>query len=240
MQNRKVITVLELLTVFIILPVCIFAVAIFLPNINFYLTSSIVAILAVIIFFFEFEGGKPRVSELVTIAVMTALAVAGRAAFYMLPQVKPMMAIVVVTAAVLGAQSGFVCGAITAFVSNFFFGQGPWTVWQMLAMGISGYLCGIIFSKVKINRLSLCIAGGFSTLVIYGVLVDFSSFLMYTGTLDITGLVTTLSAGLPFNLMHTAATIVFLLLAGIPIAKKLNRLKDKFGIFRAAENNTLK
>ena len=89
-------------------------------------------------FFLVFENRRPQAREVVVIAVMAALAVAGRAAFFMLPQFKPTAAIVIIAGVGLGAEAGFLTGALAGFVSNFFFGQGPWTPWQMFAFGIPG------------------------------------------------------------------------------------------------------
>lgn len=72
----------------------------------------------------------------------------------MLPQFKPCVAIIIITGIMLGKQSGFfLCGALTAFVSDFFFGQGPWTPWQMFAFGIIGFISAIVFSKKKVLSL---------------------------------------------------------------------------------------
>ena len=83
-----------------------------------------------------FEDRKPQAREVLLIAVMAAIAVVGRMAFFMLPQFKPVTAIVIITGISLGAEAGFLTGAVAGFVSNFFFGQGPWTPWQMFAFGI--------------------------------------------------------------------------------------------------------
>jgi energy-coupling factor transport system substrate-specific component len=100
-------------------------------------------------FVFAFEGRKPQARELVVIAVMVAITVAGRAAFFMTPQFKPVSALVIISGAALGAESGFVVGALSGFVSNFFFGQGPWTPWQMFAFGLIGFISGLLFRRMS-------------------------------------------------------------------------------------------
>jgi hypothetical protein len=85
---------------------------------------------------------------MVIIAVLCGIAVAGRAAFFMLPQFKPVVAIVIIAGASLGAESGFIVGALSGFVSNFIFGQGPWTPWQMFAFGMIGFIAGLLFCKL--------------------------------------------------------------------------------------------
>ena len=117
-------------------------------GVSFYAVSIIIIVLAMLPFVLVFEGRKPQARELVVIAVMVAITVSGRAAFFMVPQFKPVVALVIITGAALGAQSGFAVGALSGFVSNFIFGQGPWTPWQMLAFGIIGFLSGIIFYRL--------------------------------------------------------------------------------------------
>jgi len=136
----------------IIVILCIPAVMavniLFFEDRSYYATSFIIIALSLVPFALVFEGRKPQARELVVIAVMVAVAVVGRAAFFMLPQFKPVVAIVIIAGAALGAESGFAVGALTGFVSNFIFGQGPWTPWQMFAFGIIGFLAGLIFYRL--------------------------------------------------------------------------------------------
>ena len=109
---------------------------------KYYLTSLLLVGLMFVPFVLRFEGRRPQARELVLLATMTALAVAGRAAFYWLPQCKPVCAIVILTAVAFTPEAGFVTGAAAGLISNFFFGQGPWTPWQMLGFGLVGFLGG--------------------------------------------------------------------------------------------------
>ena len=122
----------------------------------YYITASLIIICSFIPFLMLFEKRRPRARELVVIAVMTALGVAGRAAFYMLPQFKPIAATVIITGVSLGCEAGFITGALTAFVSNMFFGQGPWTPWQMFALGLLGFISGLVFRKDIRTKSSAC------------------------------------------------------------------------------------
>ena len=97
-----------------------------------YLTSTLVILEAMLPFFLLFEARRPQARELVTIAVMAALAVAGRVAIP-IPNFKAITGIVMITGMAFGPQAGFMTGATSAFASNFFYSQGPWTPWQMLA-----------------------------------------------------------------------------------------------------------
>lgn len=199
---------------------------------KYYFISLIIIICAMLPFFLLFEHRRPQARELVTLSVLCAVAVAGRAAFFMLPQFKPVAAIVIIAGVSLGAQSGFLVGAVSAFVSNFFFGQGPNTPWQMFAFGIIGFLAGILYERgpLKPSRLSLCVFGGASTLLLYGGIVN-------AGTLLISGLPVTLPAyltvclgSLPFDLIHAAASVVFLFFISQPMIEKIKRIKKKYGL----------
>lgn len=83
---------------------------------------------------------------------MSAIAVAGRAAFAPFPQFKPMLAVIVTTAACFGAPSGCLVGVVSAFVSNFIFGQGPLTPWQMFGFGLCGLIAGAVLSGGGIHE----------------------------------------------------------------------------------------
>ena len=134
--------------VILCIPAVIAANMLLFDDRSYYAASLIIIVLSMIPFTLVFEGRKPQARELVVIAVMVAIAVAGRAAFFMVPQFKPVVAIVIIAGAALGAESGFAVGALSGFVSNFIFGQGPWTPWQMFAYGIIGFFAGLIFYRL--------------------------------------------------------------------------------------------
>lgn len=194
--------------------------------------------LAMLPFAMIFENRKPQAREVLVIAVMAAIAVAGRMAFFMLPQFKPITAVVIIAGISLGAEAGFLTGAVSGFVSNFFFGQGPWTPWQMFAYGIIGFLAGILFyknsrmknAKTGVRRFLECIYGGLATVVIYGFIMDASAVLNFSAGFSWEMLAAKLISGIPFNLIHGASTVIFLWLLAGPMEKKLERIKTKYGI----------
>ena len=202
---------------------------------GYYFTSMCIIVISIFIFLWSFEKRKPKTREIVTLAVMTALAVVGRLAFFMTPQVKPCAAIIIITGVMLGRQSGFLCGALTAFVSGFFFGQGPWTPWQMIAFGIIGFLSGVLFSKKNIkyayNKWIISTYGFLATFVIYGFILDTATVFMYTDTPKTETFVATYLSGIGFNLIHAASTFVVLFLISNATIKKLERLKIKYKMF---------
>ena len=203
-------------------------------NRQYYLVSVLVILLSLLPLLLRFERRSPQARELVILSVMTALAVAGRAAFSFAPAFKPVAAIVILSGAAFGCEAGFLVGAATAFVSNFFFGQGPWTPWQMMGFGLIDFLGGLFFSRrFQPKRLGLCVFGGLAVFCLYGPLLDVGSVLMVAGDVTREAIVAALATGVAFNAVHAAATVIFLALAGQPLLKKLDRVKIKYGILNA-------
>ena len=202
---------------------------------HFYIVSALIILFSVVPFFLVFEKRRPRARELTLIAVMVALGVAGRAAFYMLPQFKPVVAIVIVAGCSLGCEAGFITGALTAFVSNMFFGQGPWTPYQMFALGLVGFLTGVLFRseiKTKLGMLLLCCYGAAASVLIYGFIMDTAYVFMAGQKLSWAALGAAYASGIVFNLILAGATVLFLLVLAKPLLNKLARIKKKHGVFR--------
>lgn len=227
-------TKISILLILFAIPFLIFFGIFFLNDRSESFIALCIIGLAMIPFCMVFEDRRPQAREILLIAVMAAIAVVGRMAFFMLPQFKPVTAIVIITGISLGAEAGFLTGAITGFVSNFFFGQGPWTPWQMFAFGIIGFLAGLLFrgnrEKYKKNKLILCLYGGIATLVIYGFLMDTSSVSMFGTKFSWEMLMAMYVSGLPFNIVHGISTMVFLFFWAGPMDRKLERIKKKYGI----------
>lgn len=204
----------------------------FLNDRRYYFISLLIVIYAMIPFIMVFENRKPQARELIVIAVLSAIAVAGRGAFFMLPQFKPVVAIVIITGVCFGAESGFLVGAVAGFVSNFFFGQGPWAPWQMFCFGIIGFLSGVLYKKgiLKNTRLSLCIFGGLATFFIYGGIINIGSLLIFMPQFSWKALLATYISGFWFDIVHTIATIFFLYIISQPMIEKLQRIKTKYGL----------
>ncbi len=201
----------------------------FFTNTNYYLVAVVILILSMLPFFASFEKSRPSARELTLIAGLIAVAVISRAVFYLIPQIKPIGAVVIVCGACLGAKRGYFIGAMSAFLSNFIFGQGIWTPFQMVAMGIVGLAAGLMFNK-KAKRIPMAIAGFVLCFAVYGLIVDLSSVLMMTNDYSMMSVLSIYAAGVPFGLTFGATTAVFLLLFGEAFAKKINRIVMKYGI----------
>lgn len=218
-----------LLTVSLLSIALIILWQIFFADTNYYIIAAAIMILSILPFLFSFEKSKPSSRELTLIAGLIAIAVVSRAVFYLVPQVKPIGAVVIVSGACLGAKRGYLIGAFSAFISNFIFGQGIWTPFQMAALGLVGLVAGLIFDG-RAKRVPLSIAGFVLCFALYGVIVDLSSVLMLTNDYSLPSVLTVYAAGVPFNLVFGAATAVFLFIFGEAFAKKINRIVKKYGI----------
>ncbi len=188
------------------------------------------ALLAIMPFFLSFESRKPKPRDLMPIVVLSALAIAGSIIFIALPNFKPVTAIVVIAGMAFGAESGFMTGALTAFVSNIFMGQGPWTAWQMLAWGIIGYLAGVFEKKQLLNRTWEVIVFGVLSSILFGLIMDSWTVFGFVRPLTLQNALLAYAMGIPFNISHAVSTIVFLLLIYKPWLKQLKRIKLKYNL----------
>ena len=216
----------------LLLPAIIAFGVLVLEDRSYYFVSLLILAVTMLPFLLVFEHRKPMARELVLLATLSALAVAGRAAFFMLPQFKPVVAIVILTAVTLGPEAGFLVGAVSGFVSNFFFGQGPWTPWQMFSFGIVGFLAGILAVRgiLPKKRWALCLYGGIATVVIYGGIMNFSSAILFGGKLTVKSLLAIYASGVPFDLIHGASTVIFLFFLANPMMEKIGRVQKKYGL----------
>ena len=199
---------------------------------RYYFLSLIIILEAMVPFCLSFERRKPRARELITISVLCAIAVAGRAAYFMVPQFKPVAAVVIIAGVAFGGECGFIVGALSGFVSNFFFGQGPWAPWQMLAFGAIGLLAGVLSSVrvLKNNRIFLSVFGFAVTFIIYGGIMNPASVLMWQHKPTFEMVFSSYVVGLPFDMIHAASTAFFLWFISRPMLEKLERIKIKYNV----------
>ena len=220
--------------ILVLIPLLIAFGIVFLKGRSYYFISICVIVAAMLPFFAAFEDRRPQARELVLISSLVVIATAGRAVFFMLPHFKPVTALVIVAGIGLGAEAGFLTGAMTGFVSNFFFGQGPWTPWQMFAFGVIGFLAGLLFEKRmrrgNVPLVGVCVYGFLATVVIYGLLLDTSTALSVLEGLTWQSVLACYVAGVPVNITHGVSTVVFLLLCAKPMLKKIRRMRKKYGL----------
>ena len=225
-------TVAAAVMILLLVPVTLFVGVYYLGNKKYYFIALLVLLECMAPFFLIFEGHKPQARELVIIAVLCAIAIAGRAALFMLPQFKPVIAMTIISGVAFGGETGFLVGAMTMLASNVMFSQGPWTPWQMFAVGIIGFFAGVLFRKgwLRRSRGALCVFGALSAILIYGGIMNPASALMWAPELNWKVILTYYVTGFPFDCIQAAATWLFLWFAAEPMLEKLDRIKVKYGL----------
>ena len=184
-----------------------------------------VAVLALLLFAAGFDRKKIGSRRMVIVAVMTALSIVGR----LIPVFKPIAALTILTAVYLGSESGFLVGALSALVSNFYFGQGPWTPFQMLAWGLIGLVAGYLAGPLKKSRVFLLVYGLLSG-IFFSFVMDIWTVLWYNGTFAPALWVSAIVAAVPHTVMYSVSNCLFLWFLAKPIGEKLERVRVKYGV----------
>jgi len=223
--------IISLMIILVIIPAVIVVGMVVLDNKQYDIISIVLAFVACVPFFISFECKRVGSRELVVIAVMVALSVVSRLIFAPIPAFKPISAIVIIAGIAFGMESGFMVGALSAILSNIYFGQGPWTPFQMLAWGIVGLLAGLLFRRnIKpsyIMLIVIAIIGG----VLYSLLLDIWTVLSVGQVWSFDRFGAVIMTSLPFMGMCVASYIVFLLLLARPMTTAITRIKLKYGLF---------
>lgn len=189
------------------------------------LVISLVCAASFLLFAAGFERRKTGARRLVVASVMTALAVAGR----FIPLVKPVAALTIISALYLGGEAGFLTGALTALISNFYFGQGPWTPFQMMAWGLVGLIAGLLAAPLRKSRALLLIYGLLSG-VGYSMIMDVWTVLWYGQGFNMSLYLAALVTALPHTALYAASNVIYLALFARPFGEKLERLRVKYGV----------
>lgn len=216
-----------------LVPLTLWTGAALIPQRQYYVTALLLLAECMAMFLLAFEGRRPRARELVTVAVLCALAIAGRAAFFMLPQFKPILAVAVISGAAFGGETGFLVGSLSMLVSNMMFAQGPWTPWQMFAAGLVGAVAGLLCRTglLRRSKTALCVYGALAALVLYGGIMNPASALLWSGgEFNAALIMSSFVTGLPMDCVHAAATALFLWFLAEPLLERLERVRGKFGL----------
>ena len=216
----------------LLIPLTIYLGIALFGNRKYTVISILIILEAMLPFALLFERRKPQARELVIVAVLCAVGVAGRTVFAVLPGFSPVMAVVILSGIALGGETGFLVGAVTMFVSNFFFGQGPWTPWQMFAMGLIGFLAGILFTRRRIFRKKwqFCVFGASAALVVYGGIMNPVSVILYQPNPTWEMIIVSYFTGFPVDTAQAVATVCFLWLFATPFLEKIERIREKYGL----------
>src|SRR4051794_39918015 len=179
--------------------------------------------------FVWYERSRPPSQIVALVAALAAISVAGRVAFSPIPNVVPTTDITLIAGYALGGAPGFAVGALSALVSNFWLGQGPWTPWQMAGWGLTGMAgAGLaMLTGRHLGRIPLalvCALAGFA----YGALLDFSLMVSYGGEQSLDRFLAISARGVPFNIAHAAGNAALALVAGPAMVRMLLRYRRRF------------
>ncbi len=208
-----------------------------LPGRSYYLLSAIVALEILIPFFMAFEGRRPRPRELVTVAVMAALVTIARVAVP-LPSFKPTFAVIMLAGITFGPETGFIVGALGALGSDFFYGQGPFTPWQMMAYGMAGVLSGIGFAEGRLPHKNW-VMGLYCfvcTVLFIGPLLDTSTVTIIATKFTWENMLPIYISGFPVNVMQGLCSFTTLFFFGNAILEKLERVKTQYGMMETEDD----
>ncbi len=225
MMKKKLSIIILLLSVPIVI---ILGFTIFADRSYAYL-SLIITLISIIALLLSFERKETTSRRLIIISVMCVLSIVGRLIFGVIPGFKPVTAIVIILALHFGSEAGFICGSMTALISNFYFGQGPWTPYQMLAWGMIGLFAGLLSNILKKHIFLICTYGAFAGIV-FSLIMDIQTLTWYSNSLNIGLYLAKVTTSLPFTVIYAVSNVIFLLLLSKPIGRKIDRLKTKYGV----------
>jgi len=209
----------------VLIPLLVLLGTLVFPEKRYLLVTLGVVVLSLLLFLCGFERRQTGSRRMVLAAVLTALCIAGR----FLPLVKPVTAITVLAGIYLGGETGFLVGALAAVLSNFYFGQGPWTPFQMLAWGMIGLAAGWLGRPLKKSRW-LLLGFGLAAAVAYSLVMDVWTVLWYDTGFRWELYLSALTAALPHTAVYAAGNVLFLWLLAEPVGKKLERVRVKYGL----------
>ncbi len=227
--KRKKNFIAELLLVIVVVPLFVAVGSFVFCDRRYMLISTAVAIASCFVFYLSFEKNERGSHRLVILAVMTALSVVGRFVFAPVPFFKPVAAIVIICGMNMGCEAGFLCGSLSAFLSNFLFMQGPWTPFQMFIWGMIGFAAGLIREPLKKSRALLFAYGALSGIV-YSAFMDIWTTVWFDGHFLFSRYIAAIAAALPITAVYVISNIVFLMLLSAPVSRKLERVNKKYGL----------
>ena len=194
--------------------------------VNWDLAATLLAILVILAFFFKFESVALGSKEIALVAMLATMSVVLRIPFAAIPSLQPCTFLIICSGYVFGPISGFMVGAMTPLISNFFLGQGPWTLYQMLAWGLIGY--GVAYlRRFNLDRKGLIIIGvmcGF----MFGFLTNIYFWLYYLYPLTLRTLILAQISSFGFDTSHAVGNAIFLGLFGMRTIAILERYRKRF------------
>ena len=224
-RNRTLRNTVRVAVPFIIVPVLAIGGSLAFDRKRHIIISLAIAVFALILFAAGFEKRNTGTRRMVIAAVMIALCFAGR----FIPFLKPISALTIIAGMYLGGETGFLVGAMTAVLSNFYFGQGPWTAFQMLAWGMIGLIAGILSEPLRRSRIFLLIYGAAAGMM-YSFIMDIWTVLWYAEGFQLKLYLAALVTAIPYTASYVVSNVLFLSMLAKPFGEKLQRIKKKYGV----------
>lgn len=224
-KNSRLREFIRICVPFVIVPLITVGGAVVFDRKKHIIISMAVAVMAFLLFAAGFEKRATGTRRIVIAAVMTALCFIGR----FIPFLKPVTALTIISGMYLGGEAGFLVGSVSAILSNFYFGQGPWTAFQMLAWGLIGTFAGLLSDKLIRSRAFL-LAYGIISGIAYSFIMDIWTVLWYEEGFSFKLYGAALITAIPYTLSYVVSNFLFLSALANPFGQKLGRIKTKYGI----------
>jgi energy-coupling factor transport system substrate-specific component len=197
-------------------------------NIDKIIELGAVFFIVTIIIMFEIKEVDSK--TMAVLAILGALGGVFRIPFAAIPGLQPTTFIAAIAGYTLGPINGFMVGAASAFISNFFLGQGPWTLWQMMGWGLCGFFFGLLRKLGKkehfLHFVIFCFIWGY----IYGIILDLWFVLEFIRPFSMKAWFTGFASSFYFDTIHAFGNIIFSLIFGRKFLKILGRYKRKFSV----------
>lgn len=204
--------------------------SVFFPSFNalvsWGLIAIVLAVLVTLAFFFKFESVALGSKEIALVAMLATISAVLRIPFAAIPSLQPCTFLIICCGYVFGPIAGFMVGAMTPLISNFFLGQGPWTLYQMLAWGLIGYGAGYL-ARFNLDRKGFIIVGvvcGF----LFGLITNIYFWLYFAYPLTFGTLVFVQLSSLWFDVSHAVGNAIFLGLFSTRTVSILERYRKRF------------
>lgn len=224
-KSKKIKNVLKIGIPYLLIPALAVAASSVVLQKKHLAVSFAVAALSFLLFISGFEKQRSGTVRLVLSSIMAAFCIVGR----FIPYFKPISALTAIGGMWLGGTSGFLVGSISALISNFWFGQGPWTPFQMLAWGLVGLFAGYLSKYLKKSRTLLLVYGALSG-AFFSFVMDVWTVLWYNGTFDLSLYKGAIVSAAPFTILYSVSNVVFLFLLAKPFGEKFARIELKYGL----------
>ena len=172
-------------------------------------TMGLVLDIVLLSFAFWLLAGPNRrsVHDVVLMATLVASISLLRVVMQPLPNVQPVTLACLLVGAQLGARRGAAFAVMVAMLSNFFMGDGWWTIFQAAGwatVAVLGSRLSLVVDGVY-NAGRTCVAA-IGSAFLFGFIVSFS---ILDGTFGVSEFMIYLANGLPFDALHALGNLTF-------------------------------